>query len=64
MIKKKILLKIGVSPIDEKIWESHLGWFGHVHRRMINAPMRKSELIKYRERKGKGRPKIALLEVI
>ena len=28
MIKKKILLKIGVSPIDEKIWESR--WDGLV----------------------------------
>ena len=31
-----------VSPIDEKIRESHLRWFGHVQRRAINALERKS----------------------
>ena len=28
-----------MSPIDEKIRESCLRWFGHVQRRAINAPM-------------------------
>ena len=36
-----------VSPIDEKIRESRLRWFGYVHRRAINALVRKSfDLIK------------------
>ena len=58
--------------------ESHLRWFGHVQRRAINAPVRKSELIqiegirhpkkkkkKLRElKKGRGRPKLTLMEQI
>ena len=42
---EEIHLKIGVVPTDEKMRESHLRWFGHVQRRAINAPVRKSELI-------------------
>jgi hypothetical protein len=39
-------------------------WFDHVQRRVINAPVRKSELIQVeRTRKGRGRPKITLIEV-
>ena len=34
---EKICLKIGVAPIDEKVRESCLRWFGHVQRRAINA---------------------------
>jgi hypothetical protein len=34
---EKICLKIGVAPIDEKMRESCLRWFGHVQRRAINA---------------------------
>ena len=40
--------------IDEKIRESHLTWFGRVLQRAINAPAKK----------GKGLPKIALVEVV
>ncbi len=42
---KKIRLKIGVTPFDDKMRESRLRWFGHVQKREINAPMRHSELI-------------------
>ena len=34
-----------MTSIDEKIRESRSRWFGHVQRRAINVPMRKSELI-------------------
>jgi hypothetical protein len=45
--------------------ESHLRWFGHVQRRAINAPVRKSELIQVEgTKKGRGRPKITLIEVV
>ena len=43
---KEICLKIRLAPIDEKMGEKCLRWFDQVQRRMINAPMRKSELIK------------------
>ena len=44
--------------------ESCLRKFGHVQRRTINAPMRKSELIQVeRMERGRGRQIIALIEV-
>ena len=74
---EEIHLKIGVVPTDEKMRESRLRWFGHVQRRAINAPVRKIELIqvegirhqkkkkKLRElKKGRGRPKLTLMEQI
>ena len=42
---KEIHLQIELAPIDKKMMMSHLRQFGHMHRRQINAPMRKSELI-------------------
>ena len=45
--------------------ESCLRKFGHVQRRTINVPMRKSELIQVeRMEKGRGRQIIALIEVL
>ena len=40
-----IRLKIWVTPIDEKMMESCLKWFGHVQRRAISAEIKKSVLI-------------------
>ena len=59
---EEIRLKRGVVLIDEKLRESHLRWFGYVHRREINVPVRTSELI-YIEgaRKGRGKKKIILI---
>jgi hypothetical protein len=42
---EEIHLKIGMTPIGEKMRNSCLRWFGQVQWRTINAPMRKSELI-------------------
>ena len=42
---KDIHLKIGVAPIDEKMQESHLRWFDHVQRRLINK-LREQNVIK------------------
>ena len=52
-----------MTPIDEKIRESHLKWFYHVQRREINTSMRKSELIQvinnnnFKKKKGRRRTK-------
>ena len=62
---EEIHLKLGVAPINEKMRESRLRWFGHVQRRVINALAKKKELVQNeRTKKGRGRPKITLLEVI
>lgn len=42
---KKICLKIGVVPIDEKMRKSLFRSFGHVQRKEVNKPVKKSELI-------------------
>ena len=42
---EEIRIKIRVAPINEKMRENHLRWFGHVQRRATNAPVKKSELI-------------------
>ena len=59
---EEIRLKIGVAPINEKMRESHLRWFGYMQRRVTNAPIRTSEFIQVEEtKKGRGRPKITLV---
>ena len=53
-----------MALIDEKMRKSNFRWFVHVYRTTINAPMRKSELLQVEgTKKGKGRPKISLIEV-
>ena len=42
---EEIHLKIEVAPIDEKMKDNHLKWFVHVERRVINASVKKSDLI-------------------
>ena len=42
---EEIRIKVRVAPINEKMRENHLRWFGHVQRRATNAPVKKSELI-------------------
>ena len=35
-----IIEKVGVAPIDGKMKETRLRWFGYVKQRNVNAPMR------------------------
>ena len=49
---EEIHLKLGVAPINEKMRESRLRWFGHVQRRVINAlAKKKMSWSKMREQK-------------
>ena len=57
--------KIGVAPIEEKMTEGRLRWFGHVQRRPIEALVRKVDQMVFNPiRRGRGRPKRTLGEII
>ncbi|XP_070029240.1 uncharacterized protein [Nicotiana sylvestris] len=50
--------KVGVAPMDNKMKEARLRWFGHIQRRSTNAPVRRCErLAMVGTRRGIGRPK-------
>ena len=55
---------IGVAPIEDKMREHRLRWFGHVGRRPIDAPVRRVEKIDIEQgKKLRGRP-MTWLEVV
>lgn len=56
-------LKIGVTPIDQKMGESRLKQFSHVQSRAINASVWKSELIQVEGIEIGRRPKIKLVVI-
>ena len=59
------MIKDGATPIDEKMSDSCLRLFGYVQIRAINTVVRKSGLVQVNGlKKGRGRPKITLVEVI
>ena len=56
---------IKVAPIEDKMRELRLRWFGHVKRRSVDAPVRRCEMINIPVgKRGRGRPKKSLDEVI
>ncbi|MCX8759408.1 reverse transcriptase domain-containing protein [Vibrio parahaemolyticus] len=57
--------KIGVAPIEDKLRENRLRWFGHILRRPKNAPVRKGEFFNMGETKRRrGRPKTTWLGLV
>ena len=53
-----ILEKIGVAPIEEKMTENHLRWFGHVQRRPQEALVRRVDcMILSLGKRRRGKPK-------
>ncbi|XP_070055474.1 uncharacterized protein [Nicotiana tomentosiformis] len=65
-VRKEVISdKMGVTPIEDKIREARLRWFGHVRRRSTDAPMSKYERLTLKGlRRGRGRPKNRWEEVI
>ena len=62
---KRIHKMIEVAPIEEKMRENRLRLFGHIQRRPINAPVRKSDAIHIKgNARGRGRPKLTWPEII
>ena len=54
-----------MAPIEEKLRETRLRWFGHVRRRSEAAPVRRCEMIvPPGGKRGRGRPKKCLEEVV
>jgi len=39
--------KIGVTPIEDKMKEFRLRWFGHIRKRSMDAPVRRCENINH-----------------
>ncbi|PHT28103.1 Vacuolar protein sorting-associated protein 22 -like protein 1 [Capsicum baccatum] len=57
--------KVGVAPVECKMREVRLSWFGHVKRRDTDAPVRRCERLAMDGfRRGRGRPKKYWGEVI
>jgi len=51
--------RVGVAPIEEKLIQHRLRWFGHVQRRPPEAPVRSRVLKRVNKvKRGKGRPKL------
>jgi hypothetical protein len=52
--------RLGVAPIDEKLVQHWLRWFGHVQWRPPEAPMR-SVILRHdiNGKRGRGRPKLS-----
>jgi len=57
--------KVKVAPVEDKIRESRLKWFGHIKRQPSNEPVRKEDVLDLTYvKKGRGRPKKTWLENI
>jgi hypothetical protein len=48
--------RLGVAPVDEKLVQHRLRWFGHIQRRPADAPIRNAVI--GNEKKGRGRPNL------
>ena len=57
--------RLGIAPIEEKLIQHRLRWFGHVQRRPPEAPVH-SGILKHdgNMRRGRGRPKLTWEETI
>jgi hypothetical protein len=57
--------RLGVAPIDEKLVQHRLRWFGHIQRRPPEAPVNSGTVKSMEEtRRGRGRPKLTWAEAI
>ncbi|GER36227.1 RING/U-box superfamily protein [Striga asiatica] len=57
--------RVGVAPIEEKLVQHRLRWFGHVQRRPLDAPVRRGVLQRVEDvKRGRGRPKLTWEESV
>ena len=56
--------QVGVTPIEDKMREARLKWFGHIRSRSEDTPIRRCEKVDLPGcRRGQGRPKRSWSEV-
>ena len=56
--------KVRVAPLEEKMRETRVRWYGHVKRRSVDAPVRRCEAIDLAHcKRGRGRSKTSWNEV-
>ncbi|PUZ56824.1 hypothetical protein GQ55_5G367400 [Panicum hallii var. hallii] len=57
--------RVGVAPIEEKLIQHRLRWFGHVQRRPTEAPVRSGVLKRGDNvKRGRGRPRLTWAEMV
>ena len=57
--------KVGVAPIEEKVIQHRLRWFGHIQRRPPEAPVHSGVLTRADNiKRGRGRPKLTWEEAV
>jgi hypothetical protein len=57
--------RVGVAPIEEKLIQHRLRWFGHVQRRPPEAPVHSGVLKRGDNvRRGRGRPRLTWDETV
>jgi hypothetical protein len=54
-----------VAPVEEKLVQYHLRWFGHIQRRPAEVPVRSGVIRRSgNEKRGRGRPNLTWEESV
>jgi hypothetical protein len=57
--------RLGVAPVEEKLVQHRLRWFGHIQRRPAEAPVRSGIIRRSgNEKRGRGRPNLTWEESV
>jgi hypothetical protein len=57
--------RLGVAPVEEKLMQHHLRWFGHIQRRPAEAPVRSGVIRRSGNKKrGRGRSNLTWEESV
>ena len=57
--------RLGVAPVEEKLVQHRLRWFGHIQRRPAEAPVRSGVIRRSgNEKRGRGRPNLTWEESV
>jgi hypothetical protein len=57
--------RLGVAPVEEKLVQHRLRWFGHIQRRPIEAPVRSGVIRRFdNEKRDRERPNLTWEESV